>query len=170
MKRCTECRGQLQQGTAEQRIEVAGVAFVAELPALVCKSCGEFFVNGPDLERFDLAVASWLSSHGHRSPDAFRFTRKALGLRATDLAELVQVTPETISHWENGHRAIDVGVLALLGELVCDRIEGRDGTLNRLRALRGPVKAPRSAIRIALPNGPKAQKPAKPRNRARKVA
>jgi DNA-binding XRE family transcriptional regulator len=151
MKRCIECRGQLQQSTTEQRIEVAGVAFVAELPALVCKSCTEFFVNGPDLERFDLAVASWLSSHGHRSPDAFRFTRKALGLRATDLAQLVQVTPETISHWENGHRAIDVGVFALLGELVSDRIEGRDGTLNRLRALQGPAKAPKRAVRVELP-------------------
>jgi putative zinc finger/helix-turn-helix YgiT family protein len=171
MKRCTNCQGTaLRNGTVEDRIKVGNVEFVASLPAIVCQKCGESFVDGPDLERFDLAVASWLSSHGHRSPDAFRFTRKALGLRATDLAELVQVTPETISHWENGHRPVDVGVFALLGELVADRIEGREGTLGRLRALRAPVKAPRKAVRIALAEEAGGGKPTKPRRRTRKVA
>jgi putative zinc finger/helix-turn-helix YgiT family protein len=152
MKRCTNCGNKgLLSGTTEERLEVGGIAFLAELPAMVCQECGHSLVLGADMERFDMAVASWLSSHGHRTPEAFRFTRKALGMRATDLAALVQVTPETISHWENGHRAIDVGVFALLGELVADRIEGRDETLGRLLALREPAKTPKRAVRVALP-------------------
>ncbi|HET9931130.1 MAG TPA: type II TA system antitoxin MqsA family protein [Polyangiaceae bacterium] len=152
MKRCAECQStELRQGKVEERIEVGGISFIADLPALICGECGENFVDGPDLERFDLAVASWLTSQGQRTPEAFRFARKAIGMRAADLAQLVGVTPETVSRWENGHGAIDVGVFALLGELVADRIEGKENTLRRLRALAGPVKAPKRAVRVELP-------------------
>lgn len=152
MQRCTNCEStELRDGTTEERLKVGEVAFVAELPALVCQKCGETFVGLGDMERFDLAVARWLTSEGHRTAEAFRFVRKALGMRAADLAKLVGVTPETISHWENGHRDADVGVFALLGELVLDQIEGREETLKRLRALQGPVKAPKRAVRLELP-------------------
>lgn len=52
---------------------------------------------------------------------------------------------------ENRHRAVEVGVRAVL-ELVADRIEGRDGTLGRLLALRAHAKAPKRAVRLNLPD------------------
>jgi YgiT-type zinc finger domain-containing protein len=142
---------ELKEGTTEDTLKVGDVAFVASLPAIVCQKCGESFVRADDLGRFDMGVASWLTSEGHRTPQAFRFIRKALGIRAADLTGLVGVTPETISHLENGHREADVGVFALLGELVADRLEGREETLNRLRALHTPIKAPKRAVRVELP-------------------
>lgn len=152
MKRCTSCEStNLKRGTVEERLSVGDAEFVANLPAVVCQGCKDHFVEAADMERFDMAIATWLTSHGQRTAEAFRFIRKALGMRATDLAKLVGVTAETISHWENGHRPADVGAFALLGELVADRIEGKDGTLNRLRAIQNPVKAPKRAVRVELP-------------------
>lgn len=152
MKHCVSCNSdKLQESTVDERLSVGDVTFVASLPALVCDECGESYVAGPDLDRFYLAMAQWLAARGHRSPETFRFVRKALGMRAADLAKLIDVTPETISRWENGHGAIDLGAFALLGELVEDRLEGREATLKRLRALHAPVKTPKRAVRIELP-------------------
>ncbi|HCF56532.1 MAG TPA: hypothetical protein DFS52_00855 [Myxococcales bacterium] len=33
--------------------------------------------------------------------------RRALGLRSRDLAELLDVSPETVSRWENATRPVD---------------------------------------------------------------
>jgi transcriptional regulator with XRE-family HTH domain len=73
--------------------------------------------------------------------------RKALGLRAADLAGLLGVAAETVSRWETGQRDVDRGALALVGGLVVDRLEGSTATLDRLRAL---AKPPRTAKTKAL--------------------
>jgi len=69
------------------------------------------------------------------SGEAFRFMRKAAGLRAKELAELLDVTPETISRWEKEHRQPDRKAMMVLGDLVLDRLKGEETALDRLRAL-----------------------------------
>ncbi len=70
----------------------------------------ETYLDWKVLAKLDLAAAQWLADAGARSPETFRFMRKTLGLRAADLAELLDVAPETVSRWERGvlpveHRA-----------------------------------------------------------------
>ena len=58
-----------------------------------------------ELDRFEIEVALALARAGAHSGDAIRTMRKAVGLSATALAELLDVSLETVSRWENGGRA-----------------------------------------------------------------
>jgi len=137
MRRCVECKsGRIRKGEVQEELNVNGVLFTAKLPALVCRACGNNYVTHETLGRFELAVADWLGQHGVRTAEAFRFMRKSLGLKATEVAELFDVTPETISRWENGHGSVDVGAFAVLGELVSERLNGTQRTLIRLHAVK----------------------------------
>jgi DNA-binding transcriptional regulator YiaG len=80
------------------------------------------------LEAFELDVAGELARHGEASSEAFGFMRRAMGVRAVDLAKLLDVTPETVSRWEHGRQPIDRGAAALLLAMVVDRVEGRTTT------------------------------------------
>lgn len=139
MKRCHKCRGSRLQATElEHEVEVAGCRFKATMPATRCAECGETVVSGADLEAFELAVAADLAQRGPTSGDAFRFMRKALGLKAVEVAELLDVTKETVSRWENDKFQPERRALALLGSMVLDRHEGRSTTMDRLRELQKP--------------------------------
>jgi DNA-binding transcriptional regulator YiaG len=138
MKRCSRCDGGLLTVNAEVTREVAGHAFVGSVPARKCNACGEITFEGSILQRFDLHVATRLADSGVCCGAAFRFLRKAIGLRAVDLAELLDVSAETLSRWETDKRSVDRGSLAVLASCVRDALAGRTWTLDLLRALRTP--------------------------------
>ncbi len=143
-KRCFNCKStELVAAEHEDRIEVAGHKFTRSIPALRCARCGEETMKGADIEAFELEVAAELARHGELPADAFRFARRTLGMRAVDLAELLDVTAETVSRWENGKQAIDRRAAALLSSMVLDREEGRTSTLDRLKALKEPSPLPK---------------------------
>ena len=124
---------------------------VPRLRTMSCARSGRFLLSGTSLllERINLWVADELAGAGLASGEAFRFMRKALGLKATDLSELVYTTPETISRWETGKLdPIDPNALALLGALVADRIHGRETLRDRLRALRSPRRVENTVVRF----------------------
>jgi DNA-binding transcriptional regulator YiaG len=121
---------------------VDGRKFKAELAARACGKCGEAIVALDELDRFTLAVAVALAQSGAHSGDAIRFMRKAIGLSATALAELLDVSMETISRWEHGERNAPLPSVATLGAMVIDHAAGSTATADRLRALR---KGPRLA-------------------------
>jgi transcriptional regulator with XRE-family HTH domain len=54
-----------------------------------------------------------------------RFLRKALGLQAKELAEALDLTPETISRWENDAQAIGDNFEKLLRHYVCAKLHTR---------------------------------------------
>ena len=91
----------------------------------------------------ELAVAREFADVGVDTGEAFRRMRKALGLRATDLAQLLDLTPETISHWETGKVVINRAAFVALGAMVQDAIDGRTTTRDRLAAL-GKRRYPRA--------------------------
>lgn len=156
MKRCAECEStKLLDGKVSEKLSVnlgdgSKIAFVADLPAIICENCGENYISHENLAGLELLVSEWFAQNGFRDPKALRFMRKALFLRAVDLAELLDVTPETISHWENGHTLIDVGAFTVLGDLVIDAIAGQSNTLERLRSLRAPIRAPKRPVRLKV--------------------
>jgi transcriptional regulator with XRE-family HTH domain len=92
--------------------------------------------------------------HGASDGAAFKFMRKAIGMKATDLAALLGVAAETISRWETGQREVDRTALAALAGLVVDELEGHTKVISILRALQNPRKPPKS-IRIGASAGTK---------------
>ncbi len=151
LETCPSCQEKaMRPGTTELTRKIGGITFKAEVPVELCGSCGEWYVSHEDGHRFDVAVARALGAHAIGTPDAFKFMRKATGLRAVDLAELIGVTPETVSRWETGKVSVERRALALLQALVTEHAEGTTATLDRLRALAGKKKRKPRAVRVAL--------------------
>ncbi len=151
LETCPSCReNAVGPGTTELTRELGGVTFKAEVPVNLCDACGEWYVSHEDGRRFEVAVARGVAEHGIGTPDAYKFMRKATGLRAVDLAVLIGVTPETISRWETGKVPVERRALALLQALVTEHAEGTTATLDRLRALAGNKKHKPKSVRVAL--------------------
>lgn len=136
MDRCAKCKHEgLETKDAELVRTVAGREFKAVVPSQICPQCGETYDDLGELARFDLSVAGELAREGPVSGESLRFMRKAVGLPAAELADLLGVTPEPVSRWEHGKLAFDRRTFALVGMLVLDRREGRSATADLLRDL-----------------------------------
>jgi putative zinc finger/helix-turn-helix YgiT family protein len=134
---CERCGGELRDGTETLAVELprSGVTASLAVPTRRCRSCDGAPLDGTVVRRSQLAVCRALADAGVFTGEALRHMRKALGLRATELARLLDVTPETVSHWETGkvppNRAAFIAVCAMIQ----DAIDGRTTTRDRLRVL-----------------------------------
>lgn len=138
MKQCVKCHGALGATEVPEEITVAGATFSGSIQAQRCDSCGEVYLAAEDAMRFDLRVARELGSRGAATGETFRFMRKAIGMRAADLASLLGVSAETVSRWERGERPVDRAALTVLGALVTDKLERRATTMKLLKAQQDP--------------------------------
>jgi putative zinc finger/helix-turn-helix YgiT family protein len=137
--KCAICsQGTLKKASVEISREVDGHRFVTRIPGRVCGACGEEFYDGDNVRLFELMISHILAHSGVSSGTAFKFMRKAIGMRAADLARLLAVTPETISRWETGKHPIERAILVLLGLLVDNKINGVTTTLDLLNARAEP--------------------------------
>ncbi len=135
MRTCPVCKeGTMRAGQVSHRLTRAGTTFVRSSEALVCDSCEENLTSLEELRSFELQAAWWLARHGVKTPDAFKFMRKAAGYKAKDLAQLLGVAPETVSRWENGGLDVSHSAFAILGALVRDAHAGHDDVEQALRA------------------------------------
>jgi transcriptional regulator with XRE-family HTH domain len=73
--------------------------------------------------------------------------RKAAGLRAADLGELLGLTPQHISRIENGKLPPDKRTIGLIAAIIEDRVEGTTRTIDQLRAIDNP-RRPRGRVRL----------------------
>ncbi len=150
MKKCTECgKTKLQTGFAPAEIEVGSRVFSREVAAQTCGACGAIFYDGPGLVAFEQDVVRWLAENGFASGEEFKLLRKTAGLWASELADLLGVSAETVSHWENDKHPFDRSTQTTLASLVLDHLDGRSTTLARLKKIREP--ATRLQGRISLP-------------------
>ena len=150
LERCPSCgKGPLKQQVVERIRHVAGHAFAAELPAMVCPACGETYFADSVVASFDLHVAERLAAAGISDADALKFMRKVTGLTGKEFAELLQVRPETVSRWEQNRRPIDRATITIIRQLVFDRLRGSTDTADFLRSLRKPKRLPRN-VRVHL--------------------
>lgn len=134
--RCAICgENTLKAGVVEETVQVGALRFTASVPGKVCSSCGEAILSGETVRALERQVAGALSHSGAGTPEAFRYMRKVIGLRALEVAELFGVTPETVSRWENGERSPEPRAVKLLGALVVENLEGRTDLLDYLRSL-----------------------------------
>jgi DNA-binding XRE family transcriptional regulator len=82
-----------------------------------CPECDELLIHANELGRIEKVAADEIASRGIVTGREFKFIRKAADLRAVDLAELLDVTPETVSRWEHDERPIPRLVAFTIGEL-----------------------------------------------------
>lgn len=152
--RCPLCKeSELTRREVSHVADVDGIEFRGTIEADACPACGEELASHDELRRFDLHVADILAQRAERKPERVRFIRRALGFKGVELARLLDVTPETVSRWENvsSDREMDPRSFALLGAMVTDAIAGRDDTRRRLEgAMVGPSKVEplRSPVRV----------------------
>ena len=83
--KCWKCKSTVRAKKVEHHVKVSGVEITGELKAQVCKGCDEETVALEELSRFELAAAAELARNGVATGEAFKFIRKALGLRAADV-------------------------------------------------------------------------------------
>ena len=135
--KCPMCnKGTVKAADVEISERVAGHTFTATIRGERCAACGEVFYPGPAVEAFEIAVARALTSTDEAGGETFKYARKAMGIRAEDLANLLGVARETISRWETGTHPIDSAALAVLALMVKDAAQGSTATLDALRARR----------------------------------
>ena len=67
-----------------------------------CSACGVILFDASEVDRQEREVAAGIVARGIRTGIEFKFVRKMADLRATDVADLLDVRPETVSRWETG--------------------------------------------------------------------
>jgi len=111
--KCLECDGVMKARKEAFRYDACGLPGVTLVGVTVsrCPDCGEVEVTIPQIEKLHRAIAETLARKRKRlMPQEVRFLRKWLGLSGVDFADLMGVTPETVSRWEQG--ATPMGLVA----------------------------------------------------------
>jgi putative zinc finger/helix-turn-helix YgiT family protein len=98
-----ECgSSKFDEGRGEHRLLGLESVRLAGVPVLVCAACGRVArtkLEGlRELEK--IVLNALVRKRGRLAPDEFRWLRKRLGLKGTELARLMGVGPATISRWE----------------------------------------------------------------------
>ena len=83
------------------RRKIAGRTYSVEVPVRVADD-GEEVVDGEVAVAADLAIAAAIAADGPVAGETFSWMRRAAGLQAKFLAELLDVRPESVSRWERG--------------------------------------------------------------------
>lgn len=146
---CHNDEAVLEPGEFTFRKEVSGRLFTATLPALTCPVCGETVVDGKVLLQKEREIGAALAREGPVDGASFRFMRTTLRLRAADLAVLLDVTPETISKWENGRNPVLRTAWLVVADMALENVEKdkRKPLRERLQAL-AKGKRPRKRVRL----------------------
>src|SRR2546423_3538489 len=146
--KCPTCSGTaFQPATYVARRDLDGRRFTGDVPARKCISCGELLISGPGLGAFERAITLELARGGEVGPEGFRWLRKAAGLKAVRLAQLLDVTPMQVSRWENGRKPLERRAVALVAALAIEQTEGKTATRAILEALAARNK-PQKRVRL----------------------
>lgn len=127
MKTCVKCGGNLKSAVYAHEANVGGHKVVNRgQMAPKCAKCGEQYISAKTLARLELrAVRLVLSERRDKVNGAVvRYARKAMGLRQTDLARMLDVRSETISEWESKTDPVSVATALALHDLVSRSLLG----------------------------------------------
>lgn len=144
--KCVQCGHEgLRETTTTHEVHIGDHVVRGTVPAEQCPKCKKVYVGGAALERLELQVAASVARSGVVSGETLRFLRKALGLQAKDLGEIIGTPPETISRWETGARDVDKFAWVALAAMVLDSAEARAPTTRDvLRAIAKPKPFPKT--------------------------
>lgn len=122
--KCLQCGTRMRTGRENYRYDAGGLSNVTLVGVQVsrCPSCGESEVSIPNIEGLHKSLALLFARKQARlTPEEIRFLRKYLGFSGADFAEHVGVTPETVSRWEQGAKAMGPVAERLLRWMVLTR-------------------------------------------------
>jgi putative zinc finger/helix-turn-helix YgiT family protein len=105
--KCDICGAQMKSGRENYRYTACGLDSVTLMNVEVrrCPECGEYEVEIPRFDELHRLIAQTVASKKERlTPQEIRFLRKYLGFSGVDFAATLDVTPETVSRWENGKK------------------------------------------------------------------
>jgi len=127
VKTCGKCGGEVRMQPIpryEPKAELMGgirVQLCDSVKGLVCENCGNIVrADIPDLPGLIAAVAVGRAKEPLKlSGSEIRFLRKTMEFTSRKVAELLTVSEETISRWENGRLAIGSANERLLRWTVC---------------------------------------------------
>jgi len=107
-EQCSHCEREANVITGSYRLDQMGLPVVLKNVELVkCDECGTVEPIIPNLDGLMHSIAWTVISHECRlAGDEIRFLRKYLGLSTTEFTELMHITKDCLSRWENGE---DVG-------------------------------------------------------------
>lgn len=113
--RCPNCKSVDSYRPWEGMMKLRGVELMAR--GEKCFDCGEILFDSAEVRRQERLIATKLVERGVRDARDFKYVRKVAGLRANELAQLLDVRPETVSRWESGEASIPRHAAFILGEL-----------------------------------------------------
>jgi len=109
MRRCSKCKGLMERTVKAEHVEDLGGLVVKVKNAVVLQtcSCGEEMTAIPDPEGLAraAAIARALNPVALAGKE-IRFMRRVLDMTQKEFAEKMELTPETVSRWENDHNGI----------------------------------------------------------------
>ena len=114
MTKCPKCK-KSELRSWEGPLDLEGVEVFAH--GMRCGSCGETILDADEVGKLEKMRAHALVQRGIRSGAEFKFVRKMAGLKATELAEIFDVRPETVSRWERGEQELPRLAAFALAEL-----------------------------------------------------
>ncbi|MET0403737.1 MAG: type II TA system antitoxin MqsA family protein [Cystobacter sp.] len=104
---CDACGARMKSGRENFLYTACGLDTVTLMNVEVhrCGECGEYEVDIPRIEQLHRLIAQEVADKEARlTPAEIRFLRKYLGFSGVDFAAVLDVTPETVSRWENGKK------------------------------------------------------------------
>lgn len=119
---CYTCGAELELRHHVHEEDVGGVVVRDGSTMMpICVNCGEVAISANAKNMYELRAAALVLRDGRRvNGDVLRYARKALGLRQTDLARILEVGAEWISRWETGGamatRSHQLAIVALLDD------------------------------------------------------
>jgi transcriptional regulator with XRE-family HTH domain len=121
---CTECGGETLNRsvlpTYETDLGGIKVRLINCVIRETCGACGEASIEIPDLDGLAKAVAMTRALVPIRlTGKEVRFMRLALDMTGREFAEAMDLTPETVSRWENGGRGVGGMSEKLLRHNIC---------------------------------------------------
>ncbi len=144
--RCGNCgKAALVEASHTLKRVLDGRTFSGGLTATHCEACGQTRVSGPAALAFERAFVADFA-RGEVGPQGFRFLRRAAGLQASRLAELLDITPGTVSRWENGRKPFERRAVALVAALALEAQGPRAATNELLERLAARRKPPRRVL------------------------
>jgi putative zinc finger/helix-turn-helix YgiT family protein len=113
MKKCWVCGGDLEAiKDKPYQYKESGLdnVYLHGIIQYKCCKCGEEAPEIPNIEELHLLIGkSIICSKGYLSAQEIIYLRKELGLKSKEMAELLSVTPQEYSKWENSKDLISSG-------------------------------------------------------------
>lgn len=141
--KCPECGGKLKKSKRTYRYTESGLdnVYLKDIDIYKCVECKAEMPAIPQMEKLHgLIAAAIIRKNAPLSGKEIVFIRKEMGLKAKDLAQMLNVSPVTVSRWENGAEEIGASNDKLIRlfyiqsiQEQCHKVFG--GTLLKLKAM-----------------------------------